>query len=178
MVFFFHFPHFVFVSIAVRALVTALFQHSTTTCTLLISRERGMYSKCFLLDRGQTLIVHAEKEKVIWIETRIMLRNFQNMTGWDAYVYMCECACKIHMSRWYQLGLKAPKAEKKSRNKKKKEQMIKEAGENNDDEDDEDDDEGGSEDDSSDDEEDEELLNMRRIEKENENSFGYIDDDG
>ena len=74
-------------------------------------------------------------------------------------------------NRWYQLGLKAPKAEKKSRNKKKKNLKISEGGDDSDDE-------SSDEDDSSDDEEDEEILNMKRIERENENSFGYIDDDG
>lgn len=50
------------------------------------------------------------------------------------------------------------------------------ADENSDDDDGSDD---GSDDDSdSSDEEDEDLVQQRRIDKENENSFGYIDDEG
>ena len=78
-------------------------------------------------------------------------------------------------NRWYQLGLKVPKTEKKSRNKKRKELKLSAAERGSDDEDSSDDEDEEEEDD---DDEDEELLNMRRIERENENSFGYIDDDG
>lgn len=79
--------------------------------------------------------------------------------------------------RWYQLGLKAPKAEKKSRNKKKKKALKSvDAGEINEDGNSSSDDD---EDDSSDDdEEDEALMLQKRLDKENENCFGYIDDDG
>lgn len=79
-------------------------------------------------------------------------------------------------NRWYQLGLKAPKAEKKSRNKTKKALKAIDVGEINEGDDSSSDDDEG--DDSSDDEEDEALMLQRRLDKENENCFGYIDDDG
>mmetsp|Transcript_5470 Transcript_5470/g.10491 ORF Transcript_5470/g.10491 Transcript_5470/m.10491 type:complete len:608 (-) Transcript_5470:1024-2847(-) len=86
-------------------------------------------------------------------------------------------AFDFERKRWYQLGLKAPKAEKKSRNKKKKKALKSvDAGEINEDGNSSSDDD---EDDSSDDdEEDEALMLQKRLDKENENCFGYIDDDG